>query len=153
VAPSRPVVAATDPDAPAVLLVDDDDPVRRIAAVLLTELGFRVIEAADATKALAALRGPARVDLLMTDLAMPDIGGLELALLARDLRPDLPILYTSAYARAAEGNPAMRFGGFIEKPWRLEHLRGAIATVLGAAGGDGAMPPRPDGGAAPSISS
>jgi CheY-like chemotaxis protein len=124
-------VASTDPDRPAVLLVDDDDAVRRVAAVILGELGFRVIEAIDAVQALTALRGSARIDLLMTDLAMPDIGGLELALLARDLRPDLPILYTSAYARAAEGNPAMRFGGFIEKPWRLERLRGALATVLG----------------------
>jgi CheY-like chemotaxis protein len=131
VASSQSAAASTESDRPAVLLVDDDDAVRRIAAVILGELGFRVIEAVDAAHALAALRQPGRIDLLMTDLAMPDIGGLELALLARDLRPDLPILYTSAYARAAEGNPAMRFGGFIAKPWRLERLRGAIATVLG----------------------
>ncbi len=133
---SRSAVASTEPDTPAVLLVDDDAAVRRVAAVILGELGFRVIEATDAAQALAALREPGRrIDLLMTDLAMPDIGGLELALLARDLRPELPILYTSAYARAAEGNPAMRFGGFIEKPWRLERLRGAIATVLGSGPG------------------
>jgi DNA-binding NtrC family response regulator len=140
---STSIAAPSDRDPPdrdpsargpaAVLLVDDDDAVRRIAAVIIAELGFRVIEAPDAAKALAALRGPDRIDLLMTDLAMPDIGGLELALMAREVRPGLPILYTSAYGRAAKGNPAMRFGGFIEKPWRRDGLLGALATVLGPA--------------------
>lgn len=116
-----------------VLLVDDEQDVRQIAAAILSELGFHVIEAIDAQAAMAVIRGPSPVDLLMTDLAMPRIGGLELAHLAREVRPGLKVLYTSAYVRAAETNAALRYGPFIEKPWRLEQLRAVLEKLIGPA--------------------
>lgn len=113
-----------------VLLVDDDVEVRRIAAVILAELGLRVIEAAGAEDAMAVLRGPDRIDLLMTDLAMPGIGGIELAHLAKKQQPDLLVLYTSAYVRTADQGPALRHGPLIEKPWMLQQLREVIEKLL-----------------------
>jgi CheY-like chemotaxis protein len=114
-----------------VLLVDDDLEVRRIAAVILGELGLRVIEADGAEDAMTVLRGPDRVDLLMTDLAMPGIGGIELAHIAKKTKPDLRVLYTSAYVRTADQSPALRYGPLIEKPWMLQQLREVIDKLLG----------------------
>src|SRR4051794_6670485 len=113
-----------------VLLVDDDAEVRRGAAVVLGELDFRGIEGGGAETAMTVLRGPDRVDLLMTDLAMPGIGGMELAHLAKRVQPDLRVLYTSAYVRTSEQNPALRHGPLIEKPWMLQQLREVIEKLL-----------------------
>jgi CheY-like chemotaxis protein len=115
----------------SVLLVDDDPDLRQIAAVILGELGFHVMEASGAEEAMAILRGPQKVELLLTDLAMPGIGGLELAHLAKRARPELKVLYTSAYVRTSETGPALRHGPLIEKPWRLEQLRQVIERLLG----------------------
>jgi CheY-like chemotaxis protein len=115
---------------PTVLLVDDDIEVRQVAAVILGEMGLQVIEASSAEDAMEVIRGTARIDLLMTDLAMPGIGGMELAHLAKRARPDLRLLYTSAYVRAAEGSKALGYGPLIEKPWMLEQLRGYIEKLI-----------------------
>jgi CheY-like chemotaxis protein len=114
-----------------VLVVDDDEAVRQVAAAILGELGFHVFEASNAEDALSILRGPIRIQLLLTDLAMPGVGGIELAHLARRLRPDLKVLYTSAYVRMTESNPALRYGPLIEKPWMLEQLKAVIEKLLG----------------------
>jgi len=113
-----------------VLVVDDDEAVRQVAAVILGELGFQVFEASNAEDALVILRAPNPVQLLLTDLAMPGVGGVELAHLARRLRPDLKVLYTSAYVRMSESSPALRYGPLIEKPWMLEQLKAVIEKLL-----------------------
>ena len=117
---------------PTLLLVDDDDLVRPVAAAIVGELGYTVLEAASGEAALEVLRGPHAIDVLMTDLAMPGMGGMELALVAQSVRPNLPVLYTSAYFRDAEGHPALRFGRFLQKPWRLSELRVALEELLAA---------------------
>src|SRR5258708_6222069 len=99
-----------------VLLVDDDVEVRQVAAVILGEMGFQVMEASSAEDAMEVIRSPTKLDLLMTDLAMPGIGGMELAHLAKKARPDLKILYTSAYVRAEQGSKGLGYGPLIEKP-------------------------------------
>jgi len=116
---------------PTILLVDDDADVRRIAGVILSERDFRVIEASSAEEAMEIIRGSTRIDLLMTDLAMPGVGGIELAHLAKRVRPGLKVLYTSAYVRASDSSKALHHGPFIEKPWRLEQLEAAIEKLLG----------------------
>jgi CheY-like chemotaxis protein len=115
---------------PTVLLVDDDVEVRQVAAVILGEMGLDVIEASSAEDAMEVIRGATPIDLLMTDLAMPGIGGMELAHLAKRARPDLKLLYTSAYVRAAAGSKALGYGPLIEKPWMLEQLRGYIEKLI-----------------------
>jgi CheY-like chemotaxis protein len=122
---SQPLSDAT------VLVVDDDDDVRAVAVAILRELGYDVIEASGGAPALDLLRRGERVDLLFTDLAMPGINGIELAHRAVSLRPALKVLYTSAYVRAADSDPALRHGPVIEKPWVLGDLREVLATLLG----------------------
>jgi DNA-binding NtrC family response regulator len=114
-----------------VLLVDDDVEVRQIAAVILAEMGFQVVEAGNAEDAMEIIRGPTKIELLMTDLAMPGIGGMELARLAKNTRPELKLLYTSAYVRVAEGSKALAHGPLIEKPWMQEQLKEFIERLIG----------------------
>ncbi len=122
-----------------VLLVDDDELVRPVAASLVAELGYNVIEATNGEGALEVLRGPHQIDLMMTDLAMPGMGGMELALIAQTIRPKLPVLYTSAYFKDAEGHPGLRFGRFLQKPSRLGELRMALDELV-----ESMVPKRPE---------
>jgi PAS domain S-box-containing protein len=81
-----------------ILVVEDDQPARETAAALLEELGYRVIQAANAASALSALEQNSKVDLLFTDVVMP--GGLNGVVLARKVAerwPDIKVLYTSGH--------------------------------------------------------
>lgn len=81
-----------------VLLVDDDDAVREVTAILLEDLGCRVIQASTGAAALDILRSGQRIDVLMTDFAMPRMNGAELAREARALDPTLPLIFVTGYA-------------------------------------------------------
>ena len=82
---------------------------RRVAVNILRGLGYRVREAEDGPSALAILQQPGTIDLLFTDLIMPNgIDGQELLTRARALRPGLKALFTSGYSEQfikAEGRP------------------------------------------------
>jgi PAS domain S-box-containing protein len=88
------------PDAPKVriLLVDDDAEVRTVTAAYLSEMGHRVVEAADGSSALDILKADSQLDVLIADFAMPGMTGTELADKAREVRPDLGILLVTGYA-------------------------------------------------------
>jgi CheY-like chemotaxis protein len=113
-----------------ILVVDDDADVLRISAVIVAELGYRVIEATGGAAALEILRGSEPVDVLLTDLAMPGVSGKELAHLAKVLRPHLKVLYTSAYVRLGDKDPPLRHGPMIGKPWLEEQLRAVLAKLM-----------------------
>ncbi|MBU4610209.1 response regulator [Achromobacter sp. GG226] len=81
-----------------VLLVDDDDAVREVTAILLEDLGCDVIQASTGQAALEILRSGRAVDVLMTDFAMPRMNGAELARAARALDPTLPLIFVTGYA-------------------------------------------------------
>jgi PAS domain S-box-containing protein len=87
-------------DAPKVriLLVDDDAEVRTVTAAYLTEMGHRVVEAADGSSALDILKTDDQLDLLIADFAMPGMTGTDLADRARKIRSDLGILLVTGYA-------------------------------------------------------
>jgi CheY-like chemotaxis protein len=95
-------------DAASILLVEDDDPLRQVIARVLRNAGYEVIEAANGEDALDRYAAHAHIDLLITDVVMPKIGGLELAglLCARD--PRLRIVYMSGYSEALLTHNAAR---------------------------------------------
>ena len=85
-----------------ILLVEDDDGIRRLARLILDSLGYHLLEAADGQEALAlAQQHTGGIDLLVTDVVMPRLGGRELADRLRLLRPELKILYLSGYSDEA----------------------------------------------------
>ena len=112
---------------PTVLLVDDDDSTRGVVAYALRSRGYRVIEAVDAVQALqsaAQFAGP--IPILLTDIAMPGLTGVELARRVRSRRPETNVLYMTAYAQLAGMSPVLR------KPFTPEELLAAVQAVFPA---------------------
>ena len=124
------------PPAPAgtrrILLVEDEAPIRRLAARILTEAGFEVTALEDAEAALEHLADGAEApDLLISDVSMPGMDGVALAQALRARFPGLPVLLISGYAEAMLGADRMREGmRHLQKPFRMAELRDAVAGLL-----------------------
>ena len=83
-----------------ILVVEDEELVRAYLADVLHDLNFEVIEAADAAAALRVIeRNEVRIDLLLSDVALPGVNGRELVARARQLRPGLKVLFMTGYSR------------------------------------------------------
>src|SRR5690606_37526207 len=105
-----------------VLVVDDEEDLRKVARQWLTQHGYRVICAKDGEAALAQLKAADdRVDLVLTDLAMPGMGGERLVTLLRRRNPALRIIVMSGRdPEPSAAQPAMRAAGFLRKPFTGE---------------------------------
>ena len=119
-----------------VLVVEDEEPVRHMTVDALRELGYTVVQASDGKEALRHLQLQPRVDVMFTDIVMPDMTGRELADQARKSRPDLKVLYTTGYTRNAIVHNGVldRDVAFLPKPFTLEQLAAKIRDVLAQAG-------------------
>ena len=119
-----------------VLLVEDEPAVRRLASTVLRDSGYRVLEASDGSEALELVseQGARRIHLLLTDLTMPRIGGLELARQVRQLLPGIRVLYTSGYSVAAMEEVRVHDpeAMFIEKPFTPSELAAHVRAALGS---------------------
>ena len=113
-----------------ILVVDDDALISMSTVDMLEDLGHEVLEANSAERALEILRDGERVDLVITDYAMPKMNGMELATAARDLRPDLPILLATGYAELPSA-PAIDLPR-IDKPYHQDRLAAGIAMAVRA---------------------
>ncbi len=115
-----------------VMLVEDNDDVRAYSRMILSELGYRVLEATEAESALAILASDQRVDLLFTDVVLPGRSGRVLADEAARLRPGLKVLYTTGYSRNAIVHHGRLDPGvqLITKPFTFEQLAGRVRDVL-----------------------
>jgi CheY-like chemotaxis protein len=115
-----------------ILVVDDERLPRRLATRLLSEEGYRVLEAEAATEALDVLnQSPGRVDLLVLDVVMPECDGVELGRKVREKWPNQRILYTSAYP-----DEAVRHGlgevdaPFLPKPYTRDEALAKVREAL-----------------------
>jgi len=108
------------------LVVDDEDLVRQSTAHMLSELGYRVIEACSGDQALALLHGSGDVDLLVTDHLMPGMTGTDLALHIREAHPQIRILVVSGYAEAKGVSPMM---ARLTKPFKQSDLARTLAQL------------------------
>ncbi|CAN5384945.1 hypothetical protein BH23ACT3_BH23ACT3_14230 [soil metagenome] len=116
-----------------ILLVEDDELVRDVAAARLRALCYDVAEAADGHSALEMLRDSPPFALLFTDVVMPGgIDGRQLADAARALRPDLPVLFTSGYSEDAIAHHGRLDPGvdLLSKPYRFDELAARIRRSL-----------------------
>ena len=116
-----------------ILVVEDHIAVRVLLTETLERYGYRVLEADDGREALNQLeRGETKVDLLITDIVMPRLNGLDLAERARRLRPDLKVIVISGYAEDASSWHTLREQGysFLAKPFSPEGIAGLVRTVL-----------------------
>jgi CheY-like chemotaxis protein len=117
-------------DRRSVLVVDDDDDIRDYTAAVLVEAGYRVTTAASPSEALHCLRDGPSIDLMVTDIVLPEIDGLKLAELAKRRQPALNVLYTSGYPETFERQPVERYGGFLAKPYRSAQLERAVGEAM-----------------------
>jgi two-component system cell cycle sensor histidine kinase/response regulator CckA len=118
-----------------ILLVEDEDSVRAVASRILRREGYTVREAANGADALKICEVDGEeVDLIVTDLVMPEIGGAELALRVRRTRPHARILFTSGYTQDAVVRQSFLEQGaaFIEKPFTPDGLARKAREVLDA---------------------
>ena len=119
-----------------VLVVEDDPFVRSYVVMRLQSLGYSVVAAVNGADALDKLRTDIKVDVLFTDIVMPGgINGWELADLALQIRPDLPVLLTSGYALETLSRHGQHREGavLLTKPYRKADLARRLRDILGAA--------------------
>jgi PAS domain S-box-containing protein len=115
-----------------ILIVEDEHAVRQLGVDALTELGYRVLEADGAVAALRLLDSHDEIDLLFTDVIMPQVNGRKLAEEARKRRPGLKVLFTTGYTRNAVVHNGVLDPGveLLGKPFTIEQLGAKLRTVL-----------------------
>ncbi|MCZ2078547.1 MAG: sigma-54 dependent transcriptional regulator [Bryobacterales bacterium] len=114
-----------------ILVVDDDESLRRVTQVQLQQSGYEVAAAADGNEALAVLeRFPA--DMVITDLKMPGMSGLELLKKIRSETPEIVVIMVTAFGTIENAVEAMRAGAYdyITKPVQIEELRMTVSRAL-----------------------
>ena len=113
-----------------VLVAEDDDQVREVAAEMLREAGFRVLAAADGRQALALLDRGEKVDVLFSDVVMPGgMSGVDLARRLRQTRPEIGVLLASGYAAQELGGEAPEFE-LLAKPYERDAIVRKISALV-----------------------
>ena len=116
-----------------VLVVDDEPTIRMLIADVLGDLGYTAIEAADGAAGLTVLGSNARIDLLVTDVGLPNgMNGRQVADAARQLRPDLKVLFITGYAETSVLDHGRLEPGMhvLKKPFSTDDLAGRIRDLL-----------------------
>jgi two-component system cell cycle sensor histidine kinase/response regulator CckA len=114
-----------------VLVVDDEAPVRELVQRVLERTGFTIVLASDGPSALAAADTIGRLDLLITDLNMPAMGGDELARRLQIRDPDLKVLYVTGFSdRLFSGKMILwEHEAFLDKPFTVKGLLEAVSLI------------------------
>ena len=110
-----------------VLLVDDDDQVRRALSLLLKNLGYDTLLACEGEEALGVIE-KTEIDLMISDVVMPGMDGIQLATKVREDHPDLPILLISGYADGTV--TGVRNTRFLRKPFSMSDLAREIRSTI-----------------------
>jgi CheY-like chemotaxis protein len=119
-----------DPESTTVLVVDDEEAMRNVAATTLRRAGYNVIAVGGGADAMKVLHHTPGVDLLFTDIKMPGIDGFRLADMAKVRRPKLKVIYATGYRDEVDTNPGVRHGPILDKPYTPEQLRREVHLAL-----------------------
>jgi CheY-like chemotaxis protein len=134
-APADPVEAVAEAEndggSETIMVVEDDEGVRELVRLMLEANGYEVLTVADADEA-AHLCGDRAIDLLLTDVVMPDVSGSELAERLAALAPDMRILFMSGYSDEAvvRHGELTETAAFLEKPFTEKALARKVREVL-----------------------
>jgi len=123
------------PGTETILVVDDEIAVLSLTTLMLERYGYEVLAAASAKEALHLFEvwPDIEIDLLLVDIVMPEMNGVELASRIRAIRPRLPILYFSAYSEQETLRPVIaRTNPYIAKPFNSIQLTRSIRAILDA---------------------
>ncbi|HEU4828270.1 MAG TPA: response regulator [Gemmatimonadales bacterium] len=126
--PARPSESfGRDLDGACILVIDDEAGVRSIVRRMLRDCRCRVVEATDGFEGLATVEREAVVDLVLTDLSMPRIGGLAVLESLGRRRPEIPVIVMSGNSAAMNGMPQVPV---LRKPFTADELLALITDLL-----------------------
>ncbi len=133
VAPETAVAPISPGRTGTILLAEDERDVRAFARRVLESRGYTVLEAASGAEALELAADACRIDLIVTDVVMPRIGGPELAARLAESRPGIPVIYVSGFAERQFGtdSAALSGGRFLPKPFSSDALAAAVEEAMG----------------------
>ncbi len=126
-------VAAVKSRGETILLVDDDENVRRTACEVLRSLGYKVLEASDGRQAIEVYSAKQdSIDLLIIDVVMPEMGGVEAVRKIREINPALPVIFATGYDKQAalEKEGTLANSMVLSKPFRVEKLSQNVRTMF-----------------------
>src|SRR5262249_30387082 len=129
--PQDHLPSAAGQDHPRVLVVEDDGDIRRILALFLAEKGFQTKIAENAPDALALL-AEEPMDLILSDVRMPGMTGLDLLRAVKERDPEIQLVLMSAYSNVKDAVEAIQLGAadYVEKPIDFRRLERVLQTVL-----------------------
>ena len=117
----------------SILVVEDDEGVRNFVGTALKDLGYKIFEASNGKKALEFLnQNGNNVDLIITDLVMPEMNGKELAIEVEKILPNIRVLFTSGYTEdhIANSGSLEREVNFLQKPYSIQTLASKVREVI-----------------------
>ena len=122
---------STAPRPATVLIVDDEEPIRRLVDRILQSAGYVTRLAGSGPEALAAAEGPDPIDLLVTDMMMPEMNGDEVARRLRQKHPALKVLYYTGYSDRLFDEKGVLWEGeaFVDKPAGPKGLLEAVSLL------------------------
>jgi two-component system cell cycle sensor histidine kinase/response regulator CckA len=118
------------PDAPVVLVVDDDPRVRDLVSVVLRSANYQVLSAASPDEALAIVGGATDIALVLSDIVMPGMSGYDLADEIRAIRPSIRLAFMSGFASDALQHAASAL--CVTKPFTVESLLSVVERAINA---------------------
>jgi two-component system response regulator PilR (NtrC family) len=114
-----------------ILVVDDESSMRQLLEIALGKEGYRV-KAADSGQKAVKVLGKDSFDLVISDIRMPDMTGVEVLRTVKELNPEIPVIMITAYASTETAVEALRLGAYdyITKPFKIEELKNTISNAL-----------------------
>ena len=115
----------------SILVVDDEAKMRRLLEIMLTQMDYEILQAADGMEALEQLTSHA-VDLVITDLRMPRLDGIGLLRQLREQHNDIPVIVVTAYGTVESAVDAMKYGAsdYIVRPFEMDAVQAAVQRAL-----------------------
>jgi DNA-binding response OmpR family regulator len=113
-----------------VLVVEDEPFIRILIVETLEGEGFEILEAASGTEACALIDNPDQIDLIVTDLNLPEANGVEVAKHARRQKPTVPVLYVTARSDLLDQLAAPRPYSYLPKPFTMRELTHAVDSLI-----------------------
>ena len=119
-------------DGKSILIVDDEANIRRVLGAVFSKDGYRVLTAENGKKALDIISTEPDLDVLLCDLIMPDLNGIEVLKSAREINPFLSVVMITAHGTIKTAVDAMRFGAFdyITKPFDMDEIKLIVKNAL-----------------------
>jgi CheY-like chemotaxis protein len=118
-----------------ILVIDDEDAIRQVAADILGSYGYRVLLAADGTEGVSLfVKQSHEIDMVILDMIMPRQGGRETFLELKRIDPNVRVLFSTGYSQNEKVNEILALGvrGFIQKPYQVRDLLAKVRDILDA---------------------